>query len=391
MKLVVNVEHKSTSLEIGQGSSYWRRLLIDAQVSTYKQGVRAFGFEPVATLYDVVRKVALRPQLATPVAERAYTKPKDRACKECKKKNPSPGPHVEAIEADDGTTRDVACVEGRIVTDPGGRLYANMRDRDETPDEYRARVRADIAANPEKYFQRGMVVRLAQEEVDAQADAWELGKQIRESQLENRWPRNPEACDSYGSLCSYWAVCTGEATIDDPTRFRDADKHEELAAEDDGKKRLPLLTVSSMKSYRSCQRKYFYAYELRRRSIADGDALRFGTVMHIGLEVWWKTVDLGQAISAMRVAYAKQEIAQIDAIRVEELLLGYHARWKDEPFTVVAVEAQFRTALVNPKTGAASKTWELGGKIDAIVEAPQQAPGIAAAAPEALAVSESAA
>lgn len=370
--IVVNVEHKSTSMEIGPGTPYWRRLLIDAQVSVYKQGVRSFGYEPVATLYDVVRKVSLRPQLATPVDERKYTQPKDRACKECKKKNPAPGPHVETIESDDGTTRDVACVDGRIVTDPGGRLYANMRDRDETPDEYRERVRADIAANPEKYFQRGTVVRLAQEEHDAQLDAWELGKQIRESQLEQRWPRNPEACDSYGALCSYWSVCTGEATIDDPTRFRDADRHEELVADaEDGKKRLPLLTVSSMRSYRSCQRKYFYAYELRRRSVADHDALRFGTVFHVGLETWWKTVDIAQAIAAMRAAYTKYEIAQIDAIRAEELMLGYHARWKDEPFTVVAVEAQFRTALTNPKTGAASKTWELGGKIDAIVQAPE--------------------
>lgn len=378
MKLVMNVEHKSSSLEIGPGSPYWQRLILDAQVSVYKQGVRSFGFEPVATLYDVVRKVAIRPQLATPVEERQYTKPKDRACKECKKKAPAPAPHVEDV---DGVA--VGCVDGRIVTDPGGRLYANMRDRDETPEEYRERVRADIAANPEKYYQRGMVVRLAQEELDAQADAWELAKQLRESQLRNRWPRNPEACDAYGQFCPYWSVCTGEATIDDPTRFRDADKHEELASEDDGKKRLPLLTVSSMRAYRSCQRKYFYAYELRRRSLADGDALRFGTVLHLGLETWWKTVDIGQALGAMRAAYAKSEIAPIDAIRAEELMLGYHARWKDEPFTVLAVEAQFRTQLVNPETGAASKTFELGGKIDAVVEAPEHVTADASVPPEA--------
>lgn len=377
---VMNVEHKTTSAEIGAGSAYWKRLLLDAQVSVYKVGARSFGHEPVGTLYDVIRKVGLQPALATPVEKREYTKPKDRACKECKKKNPTPGPHVEDVDG-----AQVFCVDGRIVTDPGGKLYANLREHDETPDEFRARVRADICANPEKYFQRGVIVRLEQEEVDAAADCWEVAKQVHESKRENRWPRNPEACDAYGKFCDYFAVCTGEARIDDPTRFRDAGGvHEELAtAADGGKVHLPLITVSAMKSFRSCPRKYFYAYELRRRSIASSDALRFGTVMHVGLEVWWQTVDVEKAIGAMRAAYAKHEIAHVEAIKAEELMLGYHVRWKNEPYTVVAVEAQFRTALVNPKTGAASKTWELGGKIDAIVEAPAHGPGVAAAAPEA--------
>jgi hypothetical protein len=92
-------------------------------------------------------------------------------------------------------------------------------------------------------------------------------------------------------------------------------------------------------------------------------------VFHIGLEVWWTTVDLEKAIAAMRAVYAKQEIDAIDAIKAEELLIGYHVRWKDEPLVVRAVEAQFVAPLVNPKTGAPSKTWELGGKIDAVVDA----------------------
>lgn len=369
MTRVLNVEHKTTSLEIGLGSPYWKRLTLDSQISTYDTGVRALGHEPVGTLYDVVRKVQLRPLEATPLEKREYTKPKDRACKECKKKNATPGPHVELVgEGDDA--REVSCVDGRIVTDPGGKLYANMREHDETPDEFRQRVRDEIGANPDKYYQRGTVVRLANERVDAAVDAWEVGKQIRESQLEKRWPRNVEACDSYGSWCAFWPVCSGEASIDDPLRYRDAGEHEELEPNNDGKKRLPLLTVSSMRAYRSCQRKYYYAYELRRRSVADVIALAFGSVFHAGLETWWRTVDLESALAAMRALYAKHKIAHHDAIKAEELLRGYHVRWVDEPLTVLAVEQEFRAPLVNPKTSAPSKTWELGGKVDAIVMAP---------------------
>lgn len=350
------VEHKTTSFEIGFGSTYWKRLTLDAQISKYLVGARALGHEPIGVMYDVIRKPQLRPLSATPVEAREYTKPKDKACAECKKKNAAPAPHTD----DEGR----ACKDGRIVTDPGGRLYANMREFDETPDEYAARIRKDIAEDPDKYFQRGHIVRLESEERDAAKDAWELARQIREAQLANRWPRNPDACDAYGSFCPYFAVCTGEATIDDPTRYRDADQtHEELSKPvPDDKRHLPLVSTSSFKSFRSCQRKYFYAYERRRRSIAESDALRFGTLMHKGLEVWWKTVDLDAALAAMA-----GEADPFERAKAEELMRAYHVRWSGEQLEVLAVEAEFVAPLVNPETGRESQTWQRGGKIDALV------------------------
>lgn len=311
------VEHKTTSLEIGPGSPYWRRLLLDSQISTYLTGARALGHEPDGVLYDVVRKVALRPQRATPVESRKYTK--------------------------------------------DGRLYAAQRESDETPDEYRERVRAAIAAAPEAHYQRGTVVRLEREVADAARDMWELGRQIRESQLAHRWPRNPDACDSYGQICPYFDVCTGVATIDDRARFRHV-----APSGDADKRRLPVLSTSAAKSYRSCPRKYYFAYELRARPTSDADALRFGTLFHIGLETWWKTVDVDAAVGAMAARYRDLEVDPYDIVRAEELLRGYHARWSGESLEVLGVEAEFSAPLVNPDSGAASKTWTLGGRIDAI-------------------------
>lgn len=349
------VEHKTTAIEIGPGSTYWKRLQLDAQISKYLVGSRALGHEPIGVLYDVIRKPLIRPLEATPIEKREYTKPKDKACPECKKKGAGPAPHTV-----DGLT----CADGRIVTDPGGKLYANMREHDETPEEFRKRLRDDIAANPEKYYQRGTVVRLDEEERDAAKDAWEIAREVREAQLADRWPRNVDACDAYGSFCPYFAVCAGEASIDDPTRFRDADNpHEELSKPlPDDKKRLPLISSSSMKTFRSCRRKYFYAYERRRRSIVESDALRFGTLIHKGLEVWWTTVNLDMALAAMA-----GEADPFERVKAEELLRGYHARWLGEPFDVLAVEAEFVAPLVNPETGKPSQTWQRGGKIDALV------------------------
>lgn len=370
------VEHKSTGEECRPGSPYWKRLVLDTQVSNYDEGARSLGHADLrGVIYDVVRKPGTRPSKATPPEAREYTKPKDRSCKECRKKKPaSAAPHIELVENDDGTTREVACVDGRIVTDPGGRLYANMRAEDETPEEYFWRLIAEISSDPEKYYQRGEVVRMKDERDANAANTWAIGEQIRTAQKTGRWPQNPDACDQYGSFCAYWPVCAGEATIDDPILYRDAEEHEELAEPKtslvdlitgappkETKRRLPILTTSSQKMFRSCQRKYFHAHEQKRKSARTSDVLRFGTLIHAALEVWWKTCDLDAALDAMA-----GESDPFDLARAEALIIGYHARWLGEPFEVLAVERTFDAPLVNPDTGRASRTWMRGGKIDAL-------------------------
>lgn len=379
-------EHKTTSLDIGEGSPYWKRLTLDAQIAKYLVGARALGHEPVGVLYDVIRKPQLRPFLATPEDKWEYTKEKSRTCKECKKKNATPGPHFEAVENDDGTTRNVECKDGRIITE-APRLYADVRQHDETPEEFFNRCLDDIGKNPDKYFQRGTIVRLPSEETEAARNTWETAKQIRDSQLKFHnaktvgdrdivgFPQNPDACETWGSFCPYFAVCADGASIYDPTLFRDSESaHEELSPELAKKRRLPLVTSSSTKTYRQCQRKYYFAYELGRRSIFESAALRFGTLMHLALEVWWKTVDLDAAIAAM-----EGESDPFERAKAEALMRGYHVRWKDEPLTVLAVEQEFIAPLVNPDSGRESETWQRGGKIDFIARVESQAQSATAA------------
>ena len=386
-------EHKTSALDIAPGSVFWKKLVLDSQASNYHVGARAIGVEPVGIVYDVLRKVGLEPYVATPMEERKYKQLRDKACPVCKKKNAPPAPHVDEATGN-------KCFEGRVVTDPGGQLYANQREHDETLDEYRERVRADIAGNPEKYYQRGLIVRTHADEHDAALDAWTTGRQIRESQLSGSWPRNTDACHQFNSECDYWRVCSREASIEDDTKFRTLDReHEELAgvgevanavdldapvSQADGaptsapRKRLPVLSTSSAKAYRKCPTFYLYAYELRRRPLRSSPALRFGTLIHRGLEVWWNTVDVVQAIHAMRES-GDLDINPVDLIRAEELMLGYHVRWYRERLNVLHVEKEFSAPLVNPTTGQASRTWVRGGKMDAVVQAAEAAEESAAA------------
>jgi hypothetical protein len=164
------VEHKTTSEECGPGSDYVRRLRLDGQVSLYYQGARALGYDVAGVVYDVIRKPGLRPYQV-------------------------------------GQRRKVA----------------------ETPEEYGARVLADIEEQPERYFQRHIVVRLEEEEREAMADVWATARAMREGELAGRYPRNVDACIRFGRACSFFDLCTGVATPQD-NRFRVATRrHEELS------------------------------------------------------------------------------------------------------------------------------------------------------------------
>ena len=223
------LEHKTTASDLEFGSLYWAKVkALDTQVSHYINGAKSAGYDVEDCIYDVIRKPGIRPGKATPVEEREYTKPKDRACKECKKKNPAPGPHIEIVDV---SGHEVSCVDGRIVTDPGGRLYKSQREQDETAEEFRERVRADIAERPERYFARGPIVRLEAEEREHAFDVWQAAKMLHEAERSGFAPKNPDACSAFGT-CEFLPVCSGEASIDDETLYRTAaTAHEELVGE----------------------------------------------------------------------------------------------------------------------------------------------------------------
>lgn len=188
----VVIEHKTTSESISDDSdNYWQRLAMDHQISGYVIGAEALGHEIRATLYDVLKKSSLRPLKATPLEDRKYTK--------------------------------------ATKTEPS-RLYANQRETDETPEEYAQRLRADIAADPEKYFQRRVISRMESQILDFRQDAWQAGRAIREAELAGRSPRNPEACFRYGR-CAFWDHCSAGLDLTTSPDFKVVDNlHPELTA-----------------------------------------------------------------------------------------------------------------------------------------------------------------
>lgn len=181
------VEHKTSSEDISPGSEYWRRLRMDGQVSIYYEGAQSLGLNVEGCLYDVLKKPGQKPLKATPVDERKYVK-------------------------------------------KTGALYAGQREADETADEYRARCMEAITENPTGFFARGEVVRLEEEMSEALTDIWQIGQQIRENENAHRCARNPDACSRFGRTCSFFSVCSGEASLDDPMKFQKLNNvHPELS------------------------------------------------------------------------------------------------------------------------------------------------------------------
>lgn len=173
---IVVVEHKTTSSDISPGSEYWARLRMDGQVSIYIDGARALGHAVDTVVYDVVSTATLpRPRRATPPDQRRYTK--------------------------------------------DGRLYAAQRLEDETPAEYRERICEALAERGANAYARGSIIRRADDLASAREDISHVARQLGRAMRAGEYPRNPDACWRYGSLCPYFDVCTGVASLDDSTRF----------------------------------------------------------------------------------------------------------------------------------------------------------------------------
>jgi hypothetical protein len=192
------MEHKTAGEDLAPDSDYWRRLLMDSQISRYYLAARELGYEVQTTIYDVTRKPLIRPK-AVAKADRAW-----------------------------------ATSQGNYLGLP---LTETCPER-ETPEMYSARLVKDMADRPEWYFARMEIPRLEADLDEFRMEQWTIQRAIRQAELEYRtvgraaFPRNTGACTS-PYRCPYIEICrgmTGDPTEEIPAGFRRVERlHEELA------------------------------------------------------------------------------------------------------------------------------------------------------------------
>lgn len=146
---------------------------------------------------------------------------------------------------------------------------------------------------------------------------------------------------------------------------------------------MELLTNSRLSALARCPKMHYLRYEMGLRRIRLASPLRMGSAYHAGLEA----LNLGRTEAAVydaatdgyrtAPAWADPKDWAVERETVANLIAGYIWRYKTAPLKIArtpdgkpAVELEFKFSLINPRTGRASRTFWLAGKIDAIVILP---------------------
>jgi hypothetical protein len=217
------------------------------QLSAWQEGNKVCG-----TLYDVIRKPTIRPK--------------------------------QIVKKDQAEIVSLKTYYGRPVSEKAIQLVLCGVDR-ESGELFGLRLAADIAENPTKYFQRKVLSRLDNELAEFASELWQVADEIRETNNRGSHFKNSGACMLYGRPCEYLGICSGFDHPESDRWVKADNSHRELKAAPNS-----ALTNSRIKTYQTCRRKAHYRYNLglTRLESEDAESLRFGTLIHIGLEHWWK-------------------------------------------------------------------------------------------------------
>ncbi len=215
----------------------------------------------------------------------------------------------------------------------------------ETPAQFEERICYDILEHPDAYYVRSVVKRAPQQLANDDANSLAYLRQIQAMEKAGFFPQNPDSCADYFSACDYLDVCRGEVPI------------ESVPKKDEPRRSLTIVSNSSLSCFRTCPRKFQYKYVDLRRPKDDGSfALRFGKLMHSALEAWWTTADLPASLATIPA-----DLDPFDRARITALMMGYHARWRAEPWATTHVEVPFEVPIGGTE-------FVRIGQIDAIAE-----------------------
>jgi hypothetical protein len=133
----------------------------------------------------------------------------------------------------------------------------------------------------------------------------------------------------------------------------------------------PIVSTYSMWAlFRNCRKAVEWRYVEQLVPLERAGALRFGSLVHECLELWHGQRDLALVldhIDRQCVSRAQEEDRKRDWLLATAMMRGYAAHYPSEEFEVVALEKTFEGLIVNPATGAASRSFVLAGKVDGII------------------------
>lgn len=132
-----------------------------------------------------------------------------------------------------------------------------------------------------------------------------------------------------------------------------------------------IVTTYSMWSlFRNCRRACDWRYVKELVPIKHDHNLSFGSLGHECLEKWHRRRDLAEVLGHIDRSLPNRSVDEgqkSDWHLATAMMTGYAARYPVEDFDVVFLEKTFEGKIVNPATGAMSRSFVLAGKVDGIV------------------------
>jgi hypothetical protein len=122
--------------------------------------------------------------------------------------------------------------------------------------------------------------------------------------------------------------------------------------------------------FRNCRKAAELRYLQHLVPLERDRNLHFGSLVHECLELWHGQRDLARVLDLIDrrcAARAQDEDQKRDWHLATAMMRAYAERYAEEEFEVVALEHVFEGSIVNPATGAASRSFRLAGKVDGIV------------------------
>jgi len=136
------------------------------------------------------------------------------------------------------------------------------------------------------------------------------------------------------------------------------------------------VTCSSLKTFKLCRKDYHLRFVRGLQPLEESEAQYLGSVIHGCLEKWHGRGDADKDtvvaaifdyIDASFPGRDQDERQKRDWHLARAMITAYIETYPFEDFDVVTVEKQFRCPVINPDTGAASRTFYMRGKVDALV------------------------
>ena len=136
-----------------------------------------------------------------------------------------------------------------------------------------------------------------------------------------------------------------------------------------------ILTYSSIKLFQSCRWKYNQRYNNNLTPSKEKDVLYLGSVWHSVLEIWYGNSDHKSKIEKAIVLIDKSFPDYLTDSKQKQnwhlcqaMFEGYINRFPEEEFKPLGLEMEFVIPITNPRTGRCSRTFELRGKVDGLVQ-----------------------